>query len=120
MPEQYRKFHRHPAKPIRTLQDAADDAQIIVLRCGLCRRLINYLATDLVQVLNPSRPVDAPPFACSRCGTGDYMSARVKTPSMADYGHLTIRRLLGIRSVSKWGNRQLGDELKSDEGSNRR
>jgi hypothetical protein len=67
-----------PRKPIRTLQDAADDAQIIVVRCGLCRRLINYLATDLVQVLNPSRPVDAPPFACSRCGTADYMSVRVK------------------------------------------
>jgi hypothetical protein len=120
MPEQYRKFHRHPAKPIRTLQDAADDAQIIVVRCGLCRRMINYLAKDLVQVLNPSRPVDAPPFACSRCGTGDYMSVRVKTPSMADYGHLIIRRLLRIRSVSEWGNLPLGDELKDDKGSSRR
>jgi hypothetical protein len=117
MPEQYRKFHRHPAKPIRTLQDAADDAQIIAVRCGLCRRLINYLASDLVQVLNPSRPVDAPPFACSRCGTADYMSVCVKTPSLADYGHLTIRRLLGIRSVSEWGNRRLGDQLKVDKGS---
>lgn len=120
MPEQYRKFHRHPAKPIRTLQDAADDAQIIVVRCGLCRRSINYLATDLVQVLNPSRPVDAPPFACSRCGTADYMSVRVKTPSLADYGQLTIRRHLDIRSVSEWGNRPLGDELKGAKGIKRR
>jgi hypothetical protein len=66
-------------------------------------------ATDMVQVLNPARPVDAPPFACSRCGTADYMSVKVKTPSAGDYGHLTIRRLLRIRSVSEWGNRLLGD-----------
>lgn len=115
MPEPYRKFHRHPAKPVRTLQDAANDGQIVVIRCGLCRRQINYLATDMVQVLNPARPVDAPPFACSRCGTADYMSVKVKTPSAGDYGHLTIRRLLRIRSVSEWGNRLLGDDPDSGE-----
>lgn len=120
MPESYRKFHRHPGKPIRTLQHAANDLQIIAVRCGLCRRLINYLATDLVQVLNPARPVDAPPFACSRCGTGDYMSVQVKQPSAGDYGHLTIRRLLGIRSIPEWGNRPLGDELGPDKGTRRR
>ncbi|SOE08895.1 hypothetical protein SAMN05877838_0627 [Hoeflea halophila] len=117
MPEQHHKYHRHPAKPIRTLQDAANDDQIIVVRCGLCRRLINYLATDLVQVLNPHRPVDAPPFACSRCGKADYMSVQVKTPSIGDYGHLVIRRLLGIRSVSEWGNLLLGDDAKPGSGS---
>ncbi len=111
MPEQYQKFHRHPAKPVRTLQDAADASQIIVVHCGLCRRLINYLATDLVQVLNPLRPVDAPPFACSKCGTANYMSVKVKTPSIGDYGHLPIRRLLGVRSVTEWGNRPLGEEV---------
>ena len=110
MPEQYSKYHRHPAKPIRMLQHAANDGQIITVQCGLCRRLINYLATDLVQVLNPARPVDAPPFACSRCGTADYMTVRVTTPSLADYGHMVVRRLLGLRTVSEWGNRPLGDE----------
>lgn len=120
MPESYRKFHRHPAKPVRTLQDAAGDGQIIVVRCGLCRRMINYLATDLVQVLNPRRPVDAAPFACSKCGTADYMSVKVKTPSTGDYGHLTIRRLLGIRSVSEWGNRPLGEDLPPGKAIKRR
>jgi len=119
MPESYRKFHRHPGKPIRTLQDAANDQQVIAVRCGLCRRQINYLATDLVQVLNPARPVDAPPFACSRCGTGEYMSVRVKQPSAGDYGHLVIRRLLGIRNISEWGNRPLGDEVGSGKGGKR-
>lgn len=111
MPEEYRKYHRHPAQPIRTLQNAADDGQIIAVRCNLCRRLINYLAIDLIEVLNPSRPVDAPPFACSRCGTATYMDVRVKTPSRGDYGHLIIRRLLGVRTVSEWGNRPLGEEV---------
>lgn len=111
MPEQYTKYHRHPAKPIRTLQHAANDGQIIVVRCGLCRRMVNYLASDLVQVLNPRRPVDAPPFACSKCGTADYMTVKIKTPSAGDYGYLTLRRLLGIRSVSEWGNRPLGDDI---------
>jgi len=120
MPEQYRKYRRHPAQPIRMLQDAANDGQIITVRCNLCRRLINYLATDLVEVLNPSRPVDAPPFACSRCGTAGYMDVLVRTPSVGDYGHLIIRRLLGIRSVSEWGNRPLGDEVKPDKGVKRR
>lgn len=114
MPEEYRKYHRHPGHPIRTLQDAADDGQIIAVRCNLCRRLINYLAADLVEVLNPSRPVDAPPFACSRCGTASYIDVRVKTPSTGDYGNLIIRRLLGVRSVSEWGNRPLGKEIKRD------
>ena len=114
MPEEYRKYQRHPAKPIRTLQDAANDGQIIALRCNFCRRLINYLATDLVEVLNPSRPVDAPPFACSRCGTASYMDVRVKTPSAGDYGHLIIRRLLGVRSISEWENRPLGEETRRD------
>lgn len=120
MPEEHRKYHRHPAKPVRTLQDAANDGQIIVVRCNLCRWLINYLATDLVEVLNPSRPVDAPPFACSRCGTANYMIVRVKTPSLADHGHLVIRRLLGVRSVSEWGNHPLGDEVKRDKAAKRR
>lgn len=111
MPEEYRKYHRHPAQPIRTLQNAADDGQIIAVRCNLCWRLINYLAIDLIEVLNPSRPVDAPPFACSRCGTATYMDVRVKTPSRGDYGHLIIRRLLGVRTVSEWGNRPLGEEV---------
>lgn len=99
------------------LQDAANDGQIIVVRCGLCRRHVNYLANDMVQVLNPARPVDAPPFACSRCGTADYMSVKVKTPSAGDYGHLIIRRLLRIKSVSEWGNRKLGDDIDSNETS---
>jgi len=112
MPEEYRKYHRHPAKPIRTLQDTANNGQIIAVRCNLCRRVINYLAADLMQVLNPSRPVDVPPFACSRCGTASYVDVRVKTPSAGDYGHLIIRRLLGMRNVTEWGNRPLGDEVK--------
>jgi len=115
MPEKYSKYHRHPAQPIRTLQNAADDGQIIAVRCNLCRRLINYLAIDLIEILNPSRPVDAPPFACSRCGTAAYMDVRVKTPSTGDYGHLIIRRLLGVRRVSEWGNFPLGEETKKDK-----
>lgn len=120
MPEEYSKYHRHPAKPVRTLQHAANDQQIIVVRCDHCRRLVNYLATDLVKVLNPSRPVDAPPFACSRCGTASYMIVRVKTPSLADHGHLVIRRLLGVRSVSEWGNRTLSDEVRGDKDMKRK
>jgi len=88
MPEEYRKYHRHPAQRIRTLQHAADDGQIISVRCNLCRRLIHYLAADLAQVLNPERPVDAPPFACSRCGTAEYIDVKVKTPSTKNIGTL--------------------------------
>lgn len=120
MPEEYSKYHRHPAKPVRTLQHAANDGQIIAVNCALCRRHINYLASDLVQVLNPARPVDVPPFACSRCGNADYMSVMVKTPSAGDYGHLIIRRLLGVRSVAEWGNRPLGDEVRLGAGHKRK
>ncbi|VVT15993.1 conserved hypothetical protein [Hoeflea sp. EC-HK425] len=120
MPEDYRRHNRHPAKPFRTLQDAAEDGQIISVRCNLCRRLTNYLATDLVEVLNPSRPVDVPPFGCSRCGTADYIDVCVKTPSTGDYGHLIIRRLLGVRTVSEWGNHPLGEEVKREKDVKRR
>ncbi|SOE18569.1 hypothetical protein SAMN05877838_3497 [Hoeflea halophila] len=119
-PEQYSKYHRHPAKPVSTLQHAANYAQIIAVNCSLCRRSINYLATDLVQVLNPARPVDGPPFSCSRCGTAEYISVKVKTPAAGDYGHLVIRRLLGIRSVSEWGNRPLGEEMRKNNSRGRK
>lgn len=109
MPEQYRRHHRHPGKPIRTLQDAADDNQLICVRCGLCQRATTFLATDLVRILNPSRPVDAPPFTCSKCGKADYIDVKVRMPRDGDYGHLIIRRLLRLRTTWEWGNRKLGD-----------
>lgn len=119
MPEEYRKYHRHPGQKVRTLQHAADDGQIISVRCNLCRKVVHYLATDLVLVLNPARPVDTPPFACSRCGTADYVDVKIKTASTADYCHLVIRRLLRMRKVPEWGNRPLGNDVKQNEKSKR-
>jgi hypothetical protein len=45
----------------------------VVVRCALCRRLVRFLAADLVGVLSPRRDALLPPFNCSRCGTAEYL-----------------------------------------------
>ena len=63
----------HPAKPFRTIADAARSHQLLTLRCNLCRRRMSYLASDLVQVIDPTWPIHVPPFGCGKCGK-DYVT----------------------------------------------
>lgn len=108
MPEEYRKHRPYPGTTYR-LRDAAEANQLIVVRCATCRRMVRYLATDLVPLLGPDAPADQVPFPCSKCGSAAWMSVKVHTPMMGDYGHLVVRRPGPVRHTQTWLTVRLGD-----------
>ena len=110
MPTVHPKQRSHPAVPIRRLRDAARDGQIVTVRCNLCRHTVNFLARDLVKILDPDRPAFAPPFPCSKCRSTEFLDVRTLTPSPADYGNLSVRRPGRVKTVQLWRTVKLGDQ----------
>lgn len=110
MPAGHPPIIAHPSKPFRTLRDAARDGQIINIRCNYCRRGATFLASDLIQVVDPKHPVHLPPFGCSKCGKMDCVDVRAQTVSAIDIGRMRIRKLVGQKTVSIWRNQVLGDK----------
>jgi hypothetical protein len=107
MPAGHPPIRAHPAKPFNTLADAARNGQLIVQRCNLCRRRINYLATDLIGVADPKHPTHIPLFPCGKCGTNEYVSIRVESAGADKIGKVVIRR--PGKLVQKWRTVMLGD-----------
>lgn len=107
MPEHHLPVRSHPARPARTLQDAANDGMVLELRCRLCRQRATFMALDLLRVCGPHHPVHVAPFSCGRCGTIDYVTVKTRVPSLEEYGRLPIRR--PVRQVWKWEDGLLGE-----------
>jgi hypothetical protein len=61
MPEGYQSARSYPGK-YYTLAAAAKEGQLVLIRCDLCRRMVLYLASDLVTVLDPRRDAMDPPY----------------------------------------------------------
>jgi hypothetical protein len=108
MPTPYWREHHYPGKRYR-LKDAADDALLVVVTCNLCHRAVHYLAADLVSVLDPGRDAHAPPFPCSRCGHARYVGVKLRSPESGDYGHLSVKRPAGVKTIWLWRTVKLGD-----------
>ena len=108
MPAPADKPSRYPGT-IHTLGEAARQNQLIVLKCNLCRRSATYLASDLAKVLAPENDALLPPFACSRCGTTQYMRVSVRPPEAGDWGNLVVRRPGPIIRTQTWRSVRLGD-----------
>ncbi len=108
MPTPYTPHRAYPGKTHR-LRDAAAIGQMVIVRCGLCRRQVRYLAADLAELLGSDRDALQPPFPCSRCDTGSYMSVKLHLPAPGDYGHLIVRRPAGVKRIQKWKSVRLGD-----------
>lgn len=109
MPQPHWKEGLYPRTHQLTLAAAAKDGAIIQVRCGICRRVTRFLASDLVTVLDPRRHAHAPPFGCSRCGTDEHIAVKLHYPAPADYGHLLIRRPAGMQQL--WKTVRLGDAV---------
>jgi len=107
MPAGHPAIRAHPAKPFHTVRDAARNGQLIVQQCNLCRRRVNFLATDLVKVVDPMHPTHIPIFPCGKCRTLEYVHIRVKSASPADIGKIVIRR--PDRVVQTWRTVMLGE-----------
>lgn len=86
----------------RSIRDCARDHMLMVMRCDLCGRTVNYWAEDLAKVIDdPFHEAHVPPWGCGQCGTIDYMSIRWHLPSAQELAAgLTVRR--PVRQVVKW------------------
>jgi hypothetical protein len=99
----------YPSKSEYWLEIAARDNQLVTCKCMRCRRVVRYLATDLLPLLGPDhRVMTDPPFPC-RCGEADRIAIKVGTPTPGDWGSLDIRRPAGIRRTQLWRTVKLGD-----------
>ena len=91
------------------LQDSAANHELVTALCMLCFRSQTYLASDLVQILDPSRDAQAPPFRCGRCGTEEHIKVTLRMPEPGDYGAIQVRRPAGVRRTQLWKTVLLGD-----------
>lgn len=108
MPTPYRRERPYPGK-YRKLEDVAADNQLIEVYCSGCRRLVRYLATDLIEFFDERRDVMEPPFPCSRCGSDSRMRVNVISPDAGDFGSLIVRRPGPVIYTQTWRWTKLGD-----------
>lgn len=91
------------------LKHAAQDGQLISMRCNGCRRQVNYYATELVDILGPNWPIKHPPWPCSACRSKEWIEVRGIFPSQTDQGKFYVRRLVKIKRVPVWRNELFGE-----------
>jgi len=108
MPETYWREHDYPGKTY-TLGHAAAEGRLLKVRCNECRRTVYYVAADLAQIYDPTRPAWIPQFPCSKCRSFDCVEIRPHTPSDGDYGNLSVRRPGPVRHIQTWRTEKLGD-----------
>jgi hypothetical protein len=108
MPEPPHLQKRYPGQN-HLLRHAAEQNQLVIVKCNLCRRGVTYLATDLVQLLDPNRLALEIPFPCSRCGTTEFMRVTLTSPFAGDWGNLEVRRPGPVRRIQTWRTAKLGD-----------
>jgi hypothetical protein len=103
----------YPSKSEYWLETAARDNQLVTCKCMRCRRVVRYLATDLLPILGPDHRVmiDAP-FPC-RCGEVDRIAIKVALPGAGDWGSLDVRRPAGIRRTQLWKTVKLGEVIEN-------
>lgn len=106
MPAPNPPIRAHPANPFRTIAEAARSHQLLTLHCNFCRRRMTYLASDLMQVLDPKWPVHIPPFGCNTCGK-EYVSVACWSPKSEDLGRVAVRRPFNV--IQTWRTVMLGD-----------
>lgn len=113
MPAGYQKERPYPGKYV-TLQKAADAHQVIVVTCHQCRRVVRFLAEDLVRMFDPLRDVTDPPFPCSKCGSKGRLRVEVISPGLEDAGLMEVRRPGPVQRTQTWRTMKLGDPYTPD------
>ena len=113
MPEEYFREVRYPDRRELWLDRAAEQHRMIVCRCKTCKRVVRYLAADLLLILGPAhRAMVDPPYPC-RCGETRYIKVECVIPDSGDYGSLEVRRPAGVRQTQLWRTVKLGDEVEN-------
>lgn len=113
MPDGYYRDVAWPNRGEYWLDQAAADGQLIVCQCQSCRRVVRYLAVDLLPLLGADhRVMIKPPYPC-RCGEKDAIRIKVEQPTAGDYGSIDVRRPAGIRRTQLWRTVKLGDVVEN-------
>lgn len=97
----------HKLKPGKhyTLREAASVGNMVLVRCYLCHRPAQvFLASDLIQILDPDRDAYLPPFPCGKCGSTEFVNVQLRTPVDADIDKLVVRRLVRVDLKPIWRN----------------
>jgi hypothetical protein len=110
MPQAPHRQHRYPGQGY-SLAQAAEAGQIVVIRCALCRRVVNYLAADLCTLLDPHLDARGAHFPCGKCRTREYLQVKLRVPAPGDFGSLMVRRPAGLRQIRIWRDLPLGEDL---------
>lgn len=111
VPEGYYRPAMYPSKAEYWLETAARDGQLVTCACKRCRRVVRYLAADLLPLLGPDhRVMTVPPFPC-RCGETERIAIKVAQPTAGDWGSVEVRRPSGIKRTQQWKTVKLGDEV---------
>ena len=87
----------------RNLQSCHLDGMIMLVRCNGCRREARYLPGDLIEVIgDPYHEAHvAPPWRCSRCGTGEWLTMRgVYYSAEERAAGITVRR--PVERLARW------------------
>ncbi len=101
MPVSFPPVHPYPGK-YRTLGDAARDNLLIVLRCNGCHRKVNFLASDLAEVIGKTHYAHVPPFKCSRCETDEYIDVSARYLDTKERGRTIVRRPAMAGKICRW------------------
>lgn len=56
------------ASPIDSLRKAAARGMILRITCRQCQNVSNFMASDVMQFANPSKPIHDVKFVCDDCG----------------------------------------------------
>lgn len=113
MPLGFPKERPYPGKYVK-LRDAAAGHQIVVVTCKGCRRIVRFMAEDLIRILDPERDVTLPPFRCSTCRTTAHLKVEVISPSASDVGLMEVRRPGPVQRTQTWRTMKLGDPFTPD------
>jgi hypothetical protein len=112
MPEGYYRETIYPNRSELWLDAAAEEGMVITCNCKRCRRVVRYLAADLLPIMGADHRVMLdPPFLCGKCGQSDAIAIKVEVPAVGDYGHLEVRRPAGIKQRQVWRTVKLGDPV---------
>ena len=113
VPEGYYKREPYPNRNEHWLDEAAAKGQLIICGCYTCKRVVRYLATDLLAILGPAHRASIdPPFPC-RCGERSHIDVKCEVPNAGDWGSLPIRRPSGIKQTQLWRTVKLGDDVQN-------
>jgi hypothetical protein len=91
-----------------TLDGAAIDGRLLVVRCSLCRTSDTYMAADLIDVFGGSAHPYRVFSRCRHCGKPEWVRYYLRLPNHDDVGHLRVRRPAGVLKTQLWEDQWFG------------